>query len=83
MRQTKIESIVAEFRQNVCDISDEEVAEVVSLCIQKIKLIGQTEEYMELLLLDELKNHVFRKAVNATTTLRQVGRRCAECVAYV
>ena len=74
--------IISEFRENVCDISDEEAEKVVDLCIRKIKLTGQPEEYLELLLPDELKNYVFRRAVNATTLLRQMEKRCRECAAF-
>ncbi len=75
--------IIAEFRKNVCDISDEEVEDIVSLCIRKMKLTGQPEEYLELLLPDELKNYVIRRAVNTATFLRQTEKGCTGCVAYV
>lgn len=83
MSQKEIDRIVAEFREMVCDINDEEVAAVVNLCMRKIKLTGQPVAYMELLLPDELKNYVFRRAVNATTILRQIEKRCAECAVCV
>lgn len=83
MSQKEIDGIVAEFRETVCDISDEEVTAVVNLCMRKIKLTGKPEAYMELLLPDELKNYVFRRTVNATTILRQIEKRCTECAACV
>lgn len=84
MNQTEIDDIIAEFREKVCDnISDEEAAEVVSLCVRKIEITGQKEDYMKLLLPDELKNYVIRRAINATTFLRQMekeGLICVKCV---
>lgn len=83
MSREEIGSIVSDFRKNVCDISDEEAQDVVNICIRKIEITGQPEEYMKLLLPDELKNYVFRRAVNATTLLRQMEKRCSECAASV
>lgn len=83
MSREEIGNIVSDFRKNVCDISDEEAQEVVNICIRKIEITGQPEEYMKLLLPDELKNYVFRRAVNATTLLRQMEKRCSECAASV
>lgn len=83
MNKAETESIVADFRKNVCDISDEEVEMVMDLCSRKIKLTGKNEDYLVYLLPDELKNHVFRNAVNATTILRQIRKRCAECAVCV
>lgn len=83
MSETEIESIVSDFRKNVCEISDEEVGTVLDLCSRKMKLTGKNEDYLAYLFPDELKNHVFRNAVNATTILRQIGKECAECAACV
>ena len=83
MSKTVIERIVSDFRKNVCEISDEEVETVLNLCSRKMKLTGKNEDYLAYLLPDELKNHVFRNAVNATSILRQIGKRCAECAACV
>lgn len=83
MSREEIGNIVSDFRKNVCDISDEEAQEVVNICIRKIEITGQPEEYMKLLLPDELKNYVFRRAVNAMTLLRQMEKRCSECAASV
>ena len=86
MRQEETDSIVQEFRETVCDISDDEAGEVIDLCKRKIALTGKTDDYMKLLLPDELKNYVFRRAVYATTILRQMekeGMICVQCVGAI
>lgn len=86
MSREEIVNIVSDFRKNVCDISDEEVQEVVNICIRKIEITDQPEEYMKLLLPDELKNYVFRRAVNATTAHRQMEKEgviCVQCVGAI
>lgn len=81
--QKKISSIVQDFRENICEISDEKAEEVLELCRRKAKLTGKDSDYLEILFPDELKNYVFRRAVNATTILRQMEKRCSECAACV
>ena len=84
MNQTDIEKIISEFRNSFYNISDEDVEDVLELCRCKIKITGQPEDYMKLLLPDELKNHCFRMAVNVTTAFRQIEKeelRCVQCVA--
>lgn len=80
MSQEEIAEIVDSFRNEVCDISDEEVEEVLALCRRKIRITGQKENYMKLLLPDELKNYIFRRAVNATTALRRMEKEGVICV---
>lgn len=84
MSSEEIESLVAEFRKATgSDISDIEVMVVMNLCIRKIELTGQTEDYLKLLLPDELKNYVFRRAVNAKTMLRPMKKEEMECAVFV
>lgn len=83
MSQTEIEEIVSEFRRTACDISDEEVGNVLRLCVRKLEISGRSEDYMKLLLPDELENHCFRMAVNAASFIGMAGKEsgeCAECV---
>ncbi len=79
MSQKEIDEIVSEFRGSTCDVSDEEVADVLRLCRRKIEITGQPEDYMKLLLPDELKNHCFRKAVNVVSLSRMIRKECGEC----
>lgn len=82
MSHEEIEGIVAEFREQVCEISNEEAQSVIELCRRKIHLTKQREDYMRVLLPDELRNYCFRRAVNATTILRKLekeGFMCARC----
>lgn len=83
MEQEEVDRIVQEFREMVCDISDEEVNGVINLCKRKIALTGQKDDYMKLLLPDELKNYLFRRVVNATTILRQMKKEDTMCAKYV
>lgn len=80
MDQKEIDRIVQEFRETVCAISDDEVKEVIDFCKRKMALTGQKDDYMKLLLPDELKNYLFRRSVNATTILRQMKREGMICV---
>ena len=79
MSQTEIEEIVNEFRESTYDISSEDVESVLRLCKKKIEITGQPEDYIKLLLPDELKNHCFRMAVNATSFIKMSGKECREC----
>lgn len=86
MSREEIAEVVNSFRNEVCDISDEEVEEVLRLCRRKIEITGQKESYMKLLLPDELRNYIFRRAVNATTMLRQMekeGLICVQCAGVI
>lgn len=86
MSQAEIEEIVSEFRKSTYNISDEDVEDVLDLCRRKIEITGQSEDYMRLLLPDELKNHCCRMAVNATTILRRMEKErliCVQCVGVI
>lgn len=63
--------IVNEYRNKGVSISDGEAMGVRDFCLRKMKVakIQNQEEYLPLLYADELKNHLFRLAVNATTML--------------
>lgn len=83
MSQAEIEGIIAEFRETTCDISEEDVENVLRLCRKKIEITGKPEDYMELLLPDELKNYCFRMAVNAISFIKISGEECRECAVCV
>lgn len=83
MSQTEIEKIMSEFRKSAYDISDEEVTDVLRLCRRKIEIAGQQEDYLKLLLPDELKNYCFRMAVNMTSFAGIEGKGCGECAICV
>ena len=84
MNPKEIENIVEDFRKTVCsNISDAEVESVLNLCVRKIELTGQNKDYMSLLLPDELKNYVIRRAITATTLLRQLRKEDSECAVCV
>lgn len=80
MSKAEIEEIVSEFRKSIYNISDEDVEDVLELSRRKIEITGQLEDYMKLLLPDELKNHCFRMAVNATTIFRRMEKEGLMCV---
>lgn len=86
MGQEEVKRIVEHFREFICDISDEEVEDVLKICRRKLAIIGKEESYLKLLFPDELKNYIFRRAVNATTVLRQLKKEesvCARCAEIV
>ena len=71
---TSISEIVAEFRNSVFDISDEDVEEIIRYSRRKMEVNGITDsEYLPLLFEDEIKNYAFRNAINAITELRRIG----------
>lgn len=82
MSREEIDIIVAEFREQVCAIDNDEAEFVIELCKRKIQLTKQSEDYMKVLLPDELRNYCLRRAINATTILRKLekeGFMCARC----
>lgn len=83
MSQAEIENIVNEFRESTYDISSEDVESVLRLCRKKIEITGKPEDYMKLLLPDELKNHCFRMAVNVTSFIKMAGEECSKCAVCV
>lgn len=72
MSPEEITEFVDVFRKTICDISEEEVEDVLKLCRRKMAITGKKEDYLKLLLPDELKNHVLRRTTNATTMLRKL-----------
>ena len=48
-----------------------------------VNRIENREEYLPLLFRDDLKNHLFRQSINATTLLRIAERECVECAVCV
>ena len=69
MDKTEIQRVVDDFRRTVCDISDGDVEKVLMLCRRKMEIAGKAEDYLLILLPDELKNHLFRLAVNAASLI--------------
>ena len=66
MKSKKIDTIIRSFSKEH-GISEEETKEVIEICRRKIQLTGQTEDYILLLLPDELKNYCIRNTINAIT----------------
>lgn len=83
MSQTEIAEIVSEFRKSTYDIRDEDVEDILKLCQRKIEITGQQEDYMKLLLPDELKNYCFRMAVNMISFARTAEKECGKCAVRV
>ena len=85
MDQTKIDEIVSEWVREGIHISQETVEYLIWYCNRKMDVCGieNREEHLPLLFKDELKNHLFREYVNATTLLRMQERECEGCVAFV
>lgn len=84
----ELQGIIAEWRSKDIPISDEEAEYILWYCNRKMDVckIENREEYLPLLYTDEVKNHLFRGAVNATTMLRELEKevkeegKCAVCV---
>lgn len=79
----KVQQIIENFRENVHQISDEEVEEVMRHCKAKMALTGKEESYILYLLPDELKDHCYRMAANAMSLLIETEREeelCVNCV---
>lgn len=70
----ELKEIVDEYRAEEIHISDEEAEMVLNLCNRKMDIckIEKREEYLPLLFKDEVKNYLFRRAVNAKTFLRRL-----------
>lgn len=84
----ELQGIIAEWRSKGVPISDEEAEYILWYCNRKMDVcnIENREEYLPLLYADEVKNHLFRIAVNATTMLRKLEKEVKEegkCVACV
>lgn len=84
----EIQSIITEWRNKDVPISDEEAEYILRYCNRKMEVckIENREEYLPLLYVDEVKNYLFRRTVNATTILRKLEKelkeegKCAVCV---
>lgn len=65
--------VVNWYRSNGITITDEEAEKVYDLCLRKIEInrIKDKEKYMSVLFRSEIKNYLFRRAVNASTILRK------------
>lgn len=85
MDQTAIKEIVNGCAKEDVHISQETVDYVLKCSERKMDVNGikNREEYLPLMLKDELKNYLFRQYVNATTMQRAAERECGECVACV
>ena len=84
MDQTKIDEIVGEWVKQGIHISQETVEYLIWYCNRKMDVCGieNREEYLPLLFKDELKNHLFREYVNATTLLRMQKGECEGCAVF-
>lgn len=78
----ELKEIVEGYRDKGVLLTDEEAEDVHKFCIRKMEVAGiqNKEEYLPLLFADEIRNHLFRMSVNATTMLRMMGK---EAVANV
>lgn len=67
--------IVGEYRNKGVSITDEEAEGVCEFCYRKMEVgnVENREEYLPLLFADEIRNYLFRLAINATTALRMMG----------
>lgn len=80
--------IIGKWRNKDVPISDKEAEYILWYCNRKMDVCktGNREEYLPLLYADEVKNYLFRRAVNATTILRKLEKelkeegKCAVCV---
>ncbi|MDE6951991.1 MAG: hypothetical protein K2P64_13910 [Lachnospiraceae bacterium] len=84
MDQTEIDDIVSDWVKKGVHISQETVDYVLRYCERKMDVnkIENREEYLPLLFKDELKNHLFREYVNATTLLRMQKGECEGCAVF-
>lgn len=70
----ELQKVVGEWRGKDVSLSDEEVDEVYRHCLRKMEVakVKEPEKYIFLLFPDEIKNYLYRRAVNATTILRMI-----------
>lgn len=83
MEQMKIDEIMSECVRKGIHISQKTVEYLIWYCNRKMDVCGieNKEEYLPLLFKNELKNHLFREYVNATSLLRmQKGYICEKCL---
>lgn len=83
MEDEQVKHIVENFRQEIYPIDDEGVTEVLEFCKRKMEISKKPENYLYLLLQDELKNYCVRLAVNITGIQNLMERRCLECALCV
>lgn len=84
----ELQGIIEGWRSKGVSIPDEEAEYILRYCNRKMDVckIENRQEYLPLLYADEVKNHLFRRSVNATTMLRMLGEelkeegKCAVCV---
>lgn len=69
-----LQKTVEEWREKGIDLSGEEADEIYRHCLRKMEVakVKNPDEYIFLLFPDEIKNYLFRQAVNATTILRML-----------
>ncbi len=84
----ELQGIITEWRNKGASISDEEAEYILWYCNRKMDVckIQNRKEYLPLLYADEVKNYLFRRAVNATTMIRKLEKELKEegkCAAYV
>ncbi len=82
------QEIITEWRSKDVPISDEEAECILLYCNRKMDVCKteNREEYLLLLYVDEVRNYLFRRAVNATTMLRKLEKELKEegrCAVYV
>lgn len=70
----KIEEIMEDAKERY-KLDDSEAESTLAYARRKMELNGKPDDYILLLLPDELRNYAFRRAVNATTMLRAMERR--------
>ena len=75
----ELQKIVDEYREKEIHISDEEAEHILWLCIRKMDIskIENREEYLPLLLKEEVMNYLFCRSVNASrfpTSIRNSGK---------
>lgn len=79
-----LKEIVEGYRKDDLPLSDEEAEDIEKFCYRKMEVakVENKEEYLPLLFKDEIRNYLFRRAVNVKTMLRQMEKEGIDvCVA--
>lgn len=78
----ELREIVEEFRAADLHISDGEAEDIEKYCWRKMEVakVENKEEYLPLLFRDEVKNYLYRLAVNATSILMMIKKEATESV---
>lgn len=81
-RPAGIQEIVNEYRGKGFKLSEEEIDNILWYCDRKMNVakVADKKGYLPLLFADEVKNYLYRQAVNATTILRQLEKEGLLCV---